>query len=274
MKKFLITALGVLMLGLTFQVQAALSGSQDNVSNGCISPIQFFVRQDCSYNGSQPVGFPGQSYWGPIEGGEFYLPGGIAAGDATVDLPVSMDLTVTGNNGVGDTLSGTISIAAGEHSVGCTQNTALPRCEERWDSIVHVLTSAPLSIATANAAGGFDYELTTLGVPTRKPPCVFFAPFPPVNCTNLAGNGINFAFEAFPSVTPSIPYFGSAWKFPPTETGMATFEENPFNPFDVANIGATTTATLSGYSCVGPEVDSCPDPFSGIGGSVACSVTR
>jgi hypothetical protein len=54
----------------------------------------------------------------------------------------------------------------------------------------------------------------------------------------------------FPSVTPSIPYAGSAWTNPPsTNLGFAS-NEGGIGHDTPPNLGTSTTATISGYSCV------------------------
>jgi hypothetical protein len=209
----------------------------DKISNGSISPIPFFVGSDTSYNASNPITFGIQSWIGPMEGGTYSNTGETTARR----LAVTGDLTITGT-GPGAVLGGTLSIGAGSHTIGCTQADA---CTESWTSIDHTLVSAPMTIATSNSAGGYDYQLTTYGAPDPLQPCIGYFPY----FCNSRGPVSNFAGQVFPSVTPSIPYAGSAWPNPPPILGFAS-NEGGLGQFTPPNLGTTTTATLSGYSCV------------------------
>ena len=116
MKKQVPAALGALALGLAFQIQAApVAGSMDKVSNGCISPIPFFVGQDCSYNGSNPISFGAISYIGPMAGGLYAKEKGrvswVNPPVKAARVGVTGDLTITGV-GPGAVLSGSFSIGA------------------------------------------------------------------------------------------------------------------------------------------------------------------
>jgi hypothetical protein len=244
MKKQVLAALGALAVGLTFQVQAAsVTGAQDKLTNGCVSPIGFFVGQDCSYNGSAPFGFGyPQPFIGPIEGGSFYLPGEAAAG-IQKRIGISGDLNIAGV-GPGAVLSGTFTVAAGEHVSQCTQTDG---CIESWDSVDHVITPKSMFLAAPNSAGGWDYQVSTFGVPAKLDPCV---PYFPYLCISPFGSpGFNWAAQVFPSVTPSIPYAGSAW----VAKGNHAFttKEPEFGiGFGPKNIGTTTTATYNNWNCV------------------------
>jgi hypothetical protein len=103
-----------------------------------------------------------------------------------------------------------------------------------------------MAIAAPNSAGGFDYQLTTFGAPPPLEPCVGYFPF----LCNSRGPVSNFAGQLFPSVTPSIPYAGSAWTNPPsTNLGFAS-NEGGLGKFTPPNLGTTTAGTMNGYSCV------------------------
>jgi hypothetical protein len=277
MKHKLIAAAGTLaigMLGFAASTQAApIYGSQSKVENGCIIPIPFFVGQDCSYDGSNPGGFyfdiP-QAYIGPMAGESYYLPGesaGVIDTGAAKRLGISGDLVVDGAG----TISGTIDIAAGERISACTQADV---CTESWDSISHTVPSTAATSAAVNTAGGMTYEYSSLGMPVPLEPCVgYFHPSGNGLCDWAIGrDGFNFASQLFPSVTPSIPYAGGAWKTnqanfanpaciggqhgcgPITDTAGVTTQEGGFAAIQ-RNDGIQTTATMVNYNCVPGIID-------------------
>jgi hypothetical protein len=263
MKKQVLASLGALALGLAFQVQAApVGGSMDKVTNGCISPIPFYVGDDCSYNGAHPiVGMAGlPSYIGPIAAGSLFEPMGSAAGLANKRLRVDGDLVITGT-GNGAMLSGTFSIAAGEHLTDCAQGSW---CNESWDSFDHTIVPVALKAPeTKNSAGGYDYELTTFGAPDPMLPCVPYFPF---NCSGYLGKlGFNYAAQVFPSVTPSQFYAGTSWIYPPPGLGFATLDHGETSGTDAdslqavvhaaPNLGTTTTATIVNWQCEPQDPD-------------------
>jgi hypothetical protein len=272
MSKRLLVAAGAVaigMLGFTASTHAGtIYGSQDKVENGCIAPIPFFVLQDCSYDGSNYQGFYGdfgpQSWIGPMAGENYFLSGESASGEQK-RIPVGGDLVITGS-GAGASIAGTIDIGAGERISACSQADI---CTESWDSISHAVPSTGETSAVANSAGGFDYTFSSLGQPVELVPCVgYFFPAGGGLCDWAFGrDGFNFAAQTFPSVTPSIPYAGGAWKSnqltgcvapnvcgPLDDTpGLATLEGG-FAPFQ-RNDGIQTTATMVNYSCVPGIID-------------------
>ena len=262
------------MLGFTFQAQAALTGTVDSEDNGCISVFPFFIGFDCSYNDSNaiPIGAPGiPSYIGPVAAGSYNTPGGFVANPAvTARLPITMDLTVTGA-GIGATLSGSIVIGAGERAHGCNQSPVPPPCLETWTSITHTLAPAAMNIAVVNGAGGFDYEMTTFGVPGRLAPCLNLGFFPFI-CTGFGGiTGVNFSLTPFPSPTASLFFIpGTAWTYPVAGLDIATIG---FAPAFTKNIGTTTTAVVAGRTCSGGTGLQCPNiaGFGGTGGLITNS---
>jgi hypothetical protein len=322
-KKILIAAGGLASGFLLFvlQAQAApIDGSQSKLENSSISPIPHFVQQDMSYDGSHPVrhiGFADLStkWIGPTEGAGYYNPGEapIPCADTETSpcgtdsppqarLGLSGDMVVTGA-GSGASISGTITIAAGERHWSCSQSS---ECNESWDSVTHTLASTVVDSASGpNAAGGFDYEIASKGVVPLLEPCVPYIagsgifPNGPFNCPQ----GGNFANQLFPSTTASIAYAplfawqntGIAFGFPPGSTGplqanggLATFEGGGvcsimFGPpaqgskdaceffggtwTGNPNIGATTTAVATGYAC-----EDSGEADSGTGGITPCNL--
>ncbi|MFW2404295.1 MAG: hypothetical protein ACN4GT_05965 [Gammaproteobacteria bacterium] len=268
----LLTGISLIAVGVfgfvTMSNAAPIFGSQSKVENGCISPIPFFVGQDCSYDGSNPLLFytDGPTYIGPIAAESYYLPGESAGGEGDPKrLGISGDLVVDGAG----TISGTITIAAGERISACSQSDS---CTETWDAINHTIPATAATSAGVNSAGGMDYTYSSIGYPVPLEPCVpYFFPAGGGLCDwNVGRDGFNFAAQLFPSVTPSIPFAGGAWKTnqltgctpgqhgcgPLTDTPGVTTLEGGFSPFQ-RNDGIQTTATMVNYSCVpnGPAGD-------------------
>jgi len=255
-----ISLIAIGVFGFAFTTQAApIYGSQSPVENGCLSPIPFFVGQDCSYDGSNPDLFYSPLLWiGPMAGENYYLPGESALGEGTQKrLGISGDLVVDGAG----VISGTIDIAAGERVSACSQSDV---CTESWDSISHAVpaTAANPALTAPNSAGGSDYEYSSKGMPVPLEPCVpYFFPLGGGLCDwDHFRDGFNFAAQLFPSVTPSIPFAGGAWKSnyltdftghsngPLTATPGLTTLEGGFSPFQ-RNDGIQTVATMVNYSC-------------------------
>ena len=173
-------------------------------------------------------------------------------------------MTVTGNSGAGDVISATLTLAAGERLGPCGQGGD---CTESWSGITHTI-SAAADRAVANAAGGFTYEVAANVFPARLEPCVPYTlgpPSPPAppnpgnqlpfgcNPPTVVAQGWNFANQLFPTVTasPNFPFFAAtAWQAQaPSGEGIASFEGGRGN----RNIGTSSSAVATGYTCSGPD---------------------
>jgi len=246
------------ILALAFMSPAQadpVGGSQYETENGCFALwwAPFIpIHLDCSYDASK--GYLGAAWTGPLS---LWTYNGRLRHDG--------DISVTGGDaaGIGATVSGTLTMAAGSRVASCGAGSEV--CTESWDSITHTL--APIEItgrtpagghpgapsqgtgtATTNASGGLTYEVAANAIPIRLQPCVPYFPF---SCEN----GYNFANERYPSVTPSPDF-----PFTPL-TGWvdhAVFNEGPSandgevfqGPHFRRNVGTTSTAVASNYSCV------------------------
>jgi hypothetical protein len=265
MMKFMTTigASAILALGFMSSAQAdPIGGSQNKADNSCFIVWWFFVDADCSYDASRVLFTP--NWVGPIKLYGNHLPGGFAAGDDEKRLRYDGDMTVTGNSGAGDIIDATLTVAAGERVGSCGQGGD---CLVSWDSVTHTI-SAAADRASANAAGGFTYEVAANTFPLRLQPCVpsFFFP----QACNSFGNGFpregsNFAVEPYPTTTaPPIPpicvapnpfpppecfaplLLNTAWTDPaPVGQGVASFEGGRGN----RNTGTTSSAVVTGYNC-------------------------
>lgn len=236
MRKILVVAASVAALGATAPVSAQLVGSQDSQEASCTKIAEAFFGNDCTYANSKGATFGG--WTGPDPTGGYYAPGSVGddpaytptAGDARINPSVTVDLSISGSNEI----SGTITIGAAARNVGTGQNT---RAVESWNSIVHTLTPKVADSTSANAVGGTDYVLGSLGVPGEL--CLTADStqcFIPEEGTGAVGqwNG---------GVAPAIGIEAS-----PNLTGLSA-----------PNVGTTTTGVLDLIGCADQNGTDCAD---------------
>lgn len=217
MKNLVSTGVAAIALGLAAQAQAAsfeIIGSTAANENSCLSPVPFFIGDDCSYDASNPTGAASQ-WAGPYIGNGYYVANpGANLGDPAnrAGIPISGILTIDGA-GPGALISMTFTMgpAFRQYDTG-TVGLAV----ETWDSITHTVAPSAAA-AAANDLGGFTY---TLGI------------IPGLIVDNGTG-------ESFPSSGVGFGTNGN-WAAPGS-AGIATYE---------GNTGTASTAAIAGYQCL------------------------
>jgi len=235
-------------------VEGTFNGSQENA---CIHVSTFFYLTDCFYSRVNEEIMGQKLPWtGPTVNPVYfavdsknavptYIP---QPGDDRIEPPMTGELLVNTQgtpDPADDVISGTLIVGAAARSVVVNVNElaggpggAPPRAVMKWDRIVHTLEPAQVSRATANDAGGFDYEIASQGFPRRL-------------CR------VNDPEDCFPSAHAGLTTDGTNAKG--TWDGPAEFGITR----DVAlegNIGTRTSAVIEGYRCGDNRGDiTCPD---------------
>ncbi len=231
-----------------------ISGLMVESDSNCPSPVPIFNQDDCSYNASNPTGSFIAEWIGPLFNAGYYAPGtspgpAIAGANDPVPGDGKMSPVIAGTvaiddqgsaAGTDDTIDATIVIGQTVRNFGAgARGTA----EEAWTSLTMKLgpvTARPVAVtsATANANGGFDYVIGSLGMPPRLVD---------------AATGLDFWPSETGPDSDSAVGLGHYWAAP-SPIGIAPIEAN-------ASIGTTATFTASGYSCI--------DTQDGIGGAAS-----
>lgn len=164
-------------------VQGRFNSSQENA---CIHVSIFFYLSDCSYARSHAE-IAGQALpWvGPTVNPVYYVPGSPhsapdyvpVAGDDRIAPALSGTLTIDDRgtrDGADDRIAGRLVVGPAARSVVANVNELAggpagrpPRAVISWSAITHTLEPTPVSSATRNAAGGFDYVIGSKGFPAR-----------------------------------------------------------------------------------------------------------
>lgn len=168
-------------------VETPLRGSWNaSQENACIHVSIFFYLSDCSYARSRAEVAGQVLPWvGPTVNPVYYAPGSPQAspdhvpeiGDGRIAPALSGVLRIDDRgtpDGADDLLSGTLVIGPAARSLVANVNELAggpagrpPRAVISWSSLRHVLAPTPVSRATANAAGGFEYVIGAKGFPGR-----------------------------------------------------------------------------------------------------------
>lgn len=231
-------ALAILSLGTTAPagaavVQTSVVGSLGAAENACTQIMRILTATDCTYGNDRAASL---GWNGPAAVGGYYAIG--SAGDSASYIPAAGDgkiaPAITGIVAIddGDTVGdGSDDFVSAELVIGAAARNVNVRnggqAVERWGSLTHTLAATPVSTATANAFGGFDYVIGLQG-------------FPQLICAASPGAGC-FASEHAPFPIPQLPGFWAGY-----EPGGIGIERNANQG---GNAGATTTAVFAGYSC-------------------------
>lgn len=244
------TSMGMVTGAGAAEMSTIVTGSMANSVNACTNLVMLFNLQDCSYAATR---YPaaGQGWTGPYFSSAFYGKGSAADGNTGYNpspgdgkLSMAMTGTVTiddqgSADPADDAISATWTFGAAVHNAA-TGNA--DRAVESWDSWTHVMAATPVSFATANASGGFDYVIGSRGAPTL-----------------LAAKGD--AADTFASEnTSASPLAMQDFWSTAGSTDLALAQRIGIersagygNSGDIVlqpNIGGQTTASFTGYQCL------------------------
>ncbi|MEQ1801333.1 MAG: Ig-like domain-containing protein [Gammaproteobacteria bacterium] len=277
-------SLGVSLLATTPANAATttfdITGNLSKEYGSCTQITFSFSGSDCSWGRNRPAA--NATWIGPLFGGANYAIDGVkdqvtyiptvadnvpqgTASSAANFIPavddgkfpagitgqIVIDDKGTPGNLADDTVSGTMTIAAMARNVPTGQFT---RAVQRWTSMDHVIPEIAVNAAetVANGNGGVDYVIGSRGFPTAR-------------CYRFDTN------NCFPT-SDMMPDFADArfWVQPPVGSkgiertgllGEPGFDEaNPPSPSPpTGNVGAVSTGTINGGSCVtnNQAVDDC-----------------
>jgi hypothetical protein len=260
---FLFVALLALQPGQAAVRYFDITGATATTENACPIWVPWNFGDDCSYDASKPFGLGTAQWIGPVFSAGYYAPGNAPAVFSSPEPPgpiaapapvlplggktgipiskgfISIDDRDTPADGSDDVIGGTVEFGAFERNLATGVST---RAVESIDRIIHrIVTPAGgasnVSARTPNASGGFDYVVGNKGgVATFPQP--------------LTGSS-----DSFPSET------GSQSSLSETDVSFWTAA----GPAGIARlegagaaVGASTQATVWGYSCdAGTGPDSC-----------------
>ncbi|MDH5254348.1 MAG: thrombospondin type 3 repeat-containing protein [Gammaproteobacteria bacterium] len=176
-----------------------------------------------------------------------------AVDDGKLAAPVTGTFTINDNgtpaDPTDDLVSASFSIGAMARNIGTGQTT---RAVQRWTTMDHVMAGTPVNAAATatNGAGGADYIIGSRGFPARL-----------CSATNgtdcFTTSNSSASFQNFDLADKAIGFWtqipaGSIGIERSTLLGDPAFAaanpKPPANP-PSGNVGATTTATFTGYSC-------------------------
>ncbi|MBN8279667.1 MAG: hypothetical protein J0M16_03565 [Gammaproteobacteria bacterium] len=279
----LTTAIGSLTLVSCGVASAAIvvhpiTGEFGATEHACSQVAHVLGGYDCSYGRNWPGGATEPDmvtpvWGGPYFGGAHYLVNsagdsplhvpatGTWSGSGTSFTPASDDgkykAPITGSFSIDDNdtpadpsddkVSASFSIGAMARNVPTGQSS---RVVQRWTTMDHVMAPTTVSSATPNGAGGIDYVIGSRGLP--GPLCNRNDPgdcFPTANASgSLIGDYDNDVFVGF---WQPIDQYGVGVE----RTGQlgdpgwwGSSPKPPPNP-PTGNVGATTAASFTGYSC-------------------------
>ncbi len=258
-----------------------INGSFGSNEQSCTQITLLFGGTDCTYGRNRPgplkeppdVGVP---VWiGPQFSGAHYEADGIkdqvnyvptsggfdpvtgtfspANADGKIAAPITGTLTIDDNgtpaNPDDDVVSAQFSIGAMARNVSTGAST---RAVQRWATMDHVMAPTPVNAAAtvANGDGGVDYVIGSRGFPA-----------PLCGATNGADcyptSNSSAAFDNFDTNDKAVAFWG---EIPAGGVGIERSSllgdptyvtadpKPPANP-PSGNVGATTTASFTGYSC-------------------------
>ena len=258
-----------------------ISGSFGSNEQSCTRIALIFGGSDCTFGRNQPgaqvdpLGVP--TWIGPQFSGGHYVADGIkdvigyvptsggfdantltfspAAEDGKLSAPITGTLAIDDNgtpaNPDDDLVSARFTIGAMARNIPTGQST---RVVQRWATMDHVMAPTPVNaVATvANGAGGVDYVIGSRGFPaplcsaTSSADC-FATSNSSASFANFDGSDNPVAFWG--QIAPnSIGIERSTLLGNPDYASAPEGNKPPANP-PSGNVGATTTATFTGYSC-------------------------
>ncbi len=264
--------------GLSMQANAItrvyeINGTFGAAEQGCTQITLLFGGSDCTF-GRNRAGASGTWIGGLFAGGHYpqdgvhdqpsYVPtSGVfdrpsqtfapAAPDGKIAAPVSGTFTIDDNgtpgNPADDLLSANFSIGTMARNIATGQST---RVVQRWTTMDHVMapTAVNATATVANGAGGVDYVIGTRGFPTSRCSKTNASDcFPTANSSAVFTDLDNTPAENAVSFWVQIPV-GQVGIERVGLLGDPNFVlvQPPPNP-KTGNVGATSTATFTGYSC-------------------------
>ncbi len=273
-------------LGVSGQASAVetvydISGTFSGNEQGCTQIALLFGGADCTFGRNRPgalleppVG--GVPVWiGPQFSGGHYAADGIkdiislvptsgvfsdvtftfgpAEDDGKLAAPITGTFTINDNDSPGDPtddrISASFSIGAAARNIATGQST---RAVQRWATMDHDMASTPVN-ATASVAigaGGFDYVIGSRGFPAPLCNATSGADCYPTSNSSASFQNFNANDQAV-AFWAEIPAGGIGIERT-TLMGnpdyVAAGTKPPANP-PSGNVGATTTADFTGYSC-------------------------
>jgi hypothetical protein len=277
-----VLAAGALGASLPASAQAVetvyeMTGAFDGTEHSCTQIAHVLGGFDCSYGRNWPGAAVDPdstpSWGGPLFGGAHYelgspgdalayVPttgswtGSGTAFNAAVDdgkyaAPISGTLTINDNgtpgNPADDRLSASFSIGAMARNIATGQTS---RALQRWSSMDHVMSATTVSSAVANGAGGVDYVIGSRGFPDRlcnrnDPADCFSTPNASNNTTgDYDGDFLVTFWNRIDPNSIGVERTGQL-----ADPAWATANPRPPANPPTGNVGATTTATFTGYSC-------------------------
>lgn len=234
-------------------VQGTFNNSQENA---CIHVSTFFYLTDCFYSRHKEEVVGQKLPWtGPTVNPVYFAVGSEHAvptyepvvGDDRISPTMHGTLVIDDQNTASpddDTISGSLIVGPAARSVVVNVNElaggtggAPPRAVMTWEKITHTLEPIGFHRAAANSLGGYDYEIASKGFPSRL--CLLSDPD-----------------DCYPSARAGRTTDGQnaegRWN------GPATFGVTRDTEME-GNVGASTTARISGYRCVDNRGDiTCP----------------
>ncbi|MEO8224995.1 MAG: hypothetical protein ABI661_09315, partial [Gammaproteobacteria bacterium] len=266
-------ALGVSMQANALETVYEIDGTFSDVEQACTQITLLFGGSDCTY-GRNRAGAAG-SWIGALFGGGHYLQDGVkdqttytpttgvfdrpsqtfapAAPDGKIAAAVTGTFTIDDNGTAGDPtddrLSATFSIGNMARNIQVGQTT---RVVQRWTTMDHVMAPKAVNATetVANAAGGVDYVIGSRGFPTPRCSKTNAADcFPTANASAVFTDLDNTPEENAVSFWVQIPV-GQVGIEAVGLLGDPNFMlvQPPPNP-KTGNVGASSTATFTGYSC-------------------------
>jgi hypothetical protein len=282
-------------LGVSGQANAAeivyeINGTFGSNEQGCTQIAWSLGGSDCTFGRNRPSSITepplpaiGVPVWqGPQFAGGHYAADGVkdqpsylpaagifdgntatfspAADDGKIEAPITGTFTINDNDTpadpTDDRLSANFSIGAMARNFATGAST---RAVQRWTTMDHVMASTPVN-ATAtvsNGSGGADYVIGSRGFPARL-----------CSATNgtdcLHTSNSSFSFQNFDADEKVVAFWA---EIPPGSIGIerssllgdptfaaAPLPKPPGNPPN-GNVGATTSASFTGYSCTDTQAN-------------------
>jgi hypothetical protein len=154
--------------------------SEQQQENVCLHLSAFLYQADCSYARERPaIGGKHAPWVGPSGNPVYYRINSPESrpdyqhkvGDYRITPPWTAELTIddasTPDIGSDDRVSGRFIIGAASRSIVARAGGGIHQAVETWSRITHQLDATPVSSATRNSFGGFDYLIASRGWPDR-----------------------------------------------------------------------------------------------------------
>ncbi len=227
-----------------------VEGSKGISEQGCLQQLTTAVGdgENCMYNGGPSqvaAATPYGEVTGPYQQVVYYdataTPGAFSVawvrntGDAKIQQAITGSVSVDDNGtpllGSDDSLSFTLTLRSpGTGDVIRHLGTSVV---DRYTTMTQVLAPTPVSSATANGAGGFDYVIGSQGFPELRT----FALAGPCQDQPFGSLDCEFSFTSFFTTGQLDP---NGWNIT-SPAGLSSLE---------GNTGARTTGSLTGAACV------------------------